>query len=110
LREIIQKKQAKEERKTVYVDKLAEERNKNAYVSENFFVPKDRQQSRGKPDQRRHENKESEVVNIKVVQQRKPERTVFDIQFAASTNTQAAARTSSLKDKSARSSIDRQNK
>ena len=32
---------------------MAEERNKNAFVSENFFVPKSRQQSRGRPEQQR---------------------------------------------------------
>ena len=54
LRETIQRRQAKEGKKQlVQVDKMAEERNKNAYVSENFFVPKSRQQSRGRPDQQR---------------------------------------------------------
>ena len=54
LRETIQRRQAKEgKRQLVQVDKMAEERNKNAYVSENFFVPKSRQQSRGRPDQQR---------------------------------------------------------
>jgi hypothetical protein len=42
LREVLQRKAAKEKRKRdVQVDKLSQERNKQAFISDNFFVPKD---------------------------------------------------------------------
>ena len=61
LRETIQKRQARENNKKLVqqlqVDKMAEERNKNAYVSENFFIPNNSNKPRHQQQQQQRRPK-----------------------------------------------------